>query len=493
MSSVTERFVRGNFVRSSGIIIAAFLTTAITNVVLLGWLAKYGGLEVVGTWGFVNALLLYTLIIDFGFTDSLTRKTALDGTAAAMSCIVWLFSRLLLPAILLVSGIFAVAFFVPYGSHFIAGGALAIASGLFQLASNWLISVRLGNHEQFWFNVKTILRVLTQALAVFLLYEPESNSPALIFGTGLLLGSLVEALLALLLSLKFASSWRRRREHPTDFAALKGLSRGFGLTSVLQRVQQPAWQTVVMVFGGTAALGVFTIAMRIPMIINSSISEALRVLLPGLSRLQKDGEKDSLLRLIRDATLLQILVVVPLCFCFLTFNSDFFIIWLGEANPLLLESTRIITIGIAIQSIGVPYFWALQSFGDAQKISVSTSISLAAMILLGGAALYLSDGNLVYFSYVFLATRIFNVGLMMRWCQTRWDVVFSSLKLIAFLPTVAFLAFVAVAGWLCHTLALGETPLIRLITGAGTFLTVYAAGLLLMYRKKLFHRSLSRV
>ncbi len=68
VSGDTETVIRRNFLRSSGVIALALLLNAGLNLLLLDWLVRQGGFDRVGRWSFMNAILLFVLAIDLGFS-----------------------------------------------------------------------------------------------------------------------------------------------------------------------------------------------------------------------------------------------------------------------------------------------------------------------------------------------------------------------------------------------------------------------------------------
>lgn len=441
-----------------------------------------------GAWGLLNTILLYTQILDFGFVDALTRKTAKDGPAAAIPFIVWLsarFTAIGIPAaaIILISSIY-----LPDRQDLLYGVAAAGTAGLFQVLAGWFISLRLGTHEQFWFNVRTIVSTLMRALVVIFFYHPGSEYPYTLFGVALLSGSIAEIVMTVPLSVKFKKDWRKRKQFSANAKGVLELSRGFALSNLLQRAQQPTWFALVFGFGGSTALGVFTVATRLPIVINSSINQAQRVLLPGLSELRKGSDTSGINRLLRDGVLVQVLIVVPAFMIFLALRERFFIVWLGTAPATLVSATAILTISLMIQSISTPFFWALQSFGDGNKIAATTAITLTTLIIFGGALLYYSGGDVVTFSWAYLLTRFQGLCLILWWSEKRWGIVRSSMVQISAVRTLSFVIGIAGLAWYSQSVAVGETVLAQLLVSLLIFAIPYTVCVFLVYRKALLSR-----
>ncbi|WP_152534478.1 hypothetical protein [Martelella sp. AD-3] len=392
MIEATVEKVRRNFLRSSFIIVLSFLVTATTNILLISWLTKNGGFKLVGIWGLLSAVVMYITILDFGFINALTRKMAIDGPLATIPTIRWLISRFLTvvtPVLLL---LYLLSFVMHQHSDKLIGFAFASCAGAIQVLGGWLISLRLGSHEQFWFNATVIARVLVQAIVIIFFFHSYFDNPFAFLGFSFFAGSFVEILIDLVLSYKFLSDWIESKSSKTNFSDVRSMSKGFGVAHILQKAQEPTWRMLSASFGGTAALGVFTVAIRIPSVINSSIGQAQRALLPGLGQLQTSNDISGIRNLIRDGILVQMVIVVPGFIVLLSLSQLFLDVWLGEsATNELLYSTRLMAIAFLIQCPVIPFFWALQALGDARKIAYTTAATLSFVCIFGAAALKIGD------------------------------------------------------------------------------------------------------
>ncbi|MBL1422415.1 MAG: hypothetical protein COC24_018065 [Alphaproteobacteria bacterium] len=489
----TENLIRRNFLHSSGIVIIAFLLNAGLNVVLLGWFVRLGGFGLVGVWSFLNALLLYVLILDFGYTNALTRKVALSGPEQAIPYILKLSGLLLTASFLgLICAGGGLAFTTEvegafFSSDLQVGGIFAISAGVLQLLGNWGITLRLGQHEQFWFNVKSIVRVVVQSILSVVLLTKVPESPASMLGLAILLGSAVEVCLTLFLLVPFRTAFFQAKSHCVDKADLIALSKGFGASNLLERIKQPALQTLILIFGGTVGLGIFTVALRIPVVLSQSVSQAIIVLLPGLSQLKKEENRSGINNLLRDSTLLQILVVFPVCSIFLVYCDFFFLLWLGESSSQLLLSSRILTLAVMVNSIMIPYFWALQAFGDATKGAIANAVSLAIALVLGLGALLIFEGSVFGFSIAYLLSQAVLTGLVLYWSETRWQIVSASFRQISLLGTPLFLTSCAGLIVLIRLFVELSHPIAGLSIVAAGFGVPYCCALFYFYRLGYFY------
>ena len=484
----TETLIRRNFKKSGVIIVAGFILNAGINLFLLGFLARRGGMSLVGLWTLLNTVMLYVLIMDLGFTNALTRHVALEGVIAALPLIVWLIFRLAVLWVILGLGCLAMEFSDVAGYNMILGFFMAATAGCLQVASNWVISLRLGQHEQFWLNVKTILRIVTQTVLIVVLVFVSSLEPSTIFGFGLCLGGAVEAIFTLWLVRMHKSDYAACKTAPSvDWRRLAELGRGFGILKVLQQLQVPLAQSLVGALAGMAALGTFTIARRFPIVLSQSIGEAMRVLLPGLSLLQQQGDRGAILRMLRDGVLIQVLLIGPIYMLFFFIMEDAYILWLGNANQTLVVATRLMMIAIIAGSFVVPYFWALQAFGDARLIAFSTALQLTFVITAGATVLWFTQGLIVAFIVVLVLSAFLNSALVLYWSEQRWNILRESLALIAWWSVGLFLACIASIAWVTEFSLQAATPIQRLPLMIGVIVITCAVALPLLHRKNFFY------
>lgn len=491
VSGDSETVIRRNFLRSSGVIALALLLNAGLNVLLLGWLVRQGGFDLVGRWFFMNAILLFAAVVDLGFMPALTRQVARNGIAATLPYLRWLIGRLGLLCLGAGLVMLVLGQILPVERSLLIGGTLAALAGALQVMSGWAIALRLGQHEQFWVSVKSVVKVVTQAGLVVVLLGQFPTPPAVIFGASLLIGSLCETGLTLALLWRFRPDLRDARRSPSpSLRDVLALSAGFTSASLLQRIQEPVTRTLVVWLAGPAALGIFTVAFRLPMVLRDSMGEAMRAFLPGLSQLQKEGASEATHAILRDGILVQMLVMTP-AFLFLLSQSALVLeLWLGTISDPLLFSTRILIVSLALSSVSIPFFWALQAFGDAGRIALSTGISLTLVVLGGGTVLWSTSGSVAAFSAVFLVSHSVTTGLIFYWSETRWRAVRPSLNQIALDRVGFFLAGLGgLAWWLSRPSSMAGDPLTLLGVNTLLYAVPYALILVVLYRRGAFRRT----
>jgi O-antigen/teichoic acid export membrane protein len=430
---------RRNLTLTRYAVIGAFVTNAAVNVVLLGTLARLGGLETVGIWTFLGAVSLNVQILDLGLTNALTFHMSRDGLSASLPAIhrlVWISMGL---GVVVAA---AVSLFLVFGQMVPASVGLAVIAALCLLLSNWLITIRLSQHQQYWFNLKSILRVLTQASAAVFLFMNWSEQPALAFGGALLLGGIVELGGVLALTRRQMGQLSRGARLET----LRELVSGFSLENASLRAYQPFAHMLVGHFLGVSALGVFAIAQRIPIVINQSVSEALRALLPSLAQLFRNKALEDSVQLVRDGVVTQIVLVVP-AVAFVAAHAALILhVWIGEVRPDLVDFLRLLLAAIGIVCLSTPFYWANQASGGARQMGL-VGVWRLVLVLGTGSILLLAGNGLEVFVLVFavgqvlhsaaiviLAHRLSGVVLPV-FSGIRWD------RLLGFVAVAAILSY----------------------------------------------------
>ena len=407
-----ESLTRKNMARSRWVVLIAFATTAGLNVILLGILARLGGLDLVGLWAFLNAILLTILLADFGITNALTFQIGRDGLDEALpklrTLLVWLlwFATLCI----LVS---PVAWIVFGAMGF--GITLTVLAGVAQLGSGWLVAIRMGQHEQYWFNIKTIVRVvcLTGLALLFLQLIPQQTWIA--FGLAFLIAALIET--AFTTYLVWADfSLRGVRAELSDVI---GLSKGFGFLSLSQKALDPLARLLISMVAGPAALGVFAVARRFPMVVTQAVSQALRALLPGLAPMKGQADRSAAQGLLRDATAVQLVMVGAPVIAMAMQADVLFTVWLGQSNQGLTVSLQLMSIGIVATASTMPLFWAIQAFGDASLLARVTFVRLVLTLILGGVA-FAFTGSIEVFAAAFSLFQVMTAVLYVR-LSNRYD------------------------------------------------------------------------
>jgi len=479
--------IRRNLLGSLGLTLVVFLVTTIANLVLLGWFSQQGGLELIGRWTLMLTVMSFVFLIDYGFSDALTRVVSIKGPERALAIVLRLFGWVLaasLPATALMMG------WAEFGAERpepIWGTLLAAWAGVLQIASGWLVSLRLGQHEQHWFYLKTLVRVLTQTTAAPALMLGSDLDQALALGLALLLGGFSETVLTLIAT--------RRDLAAASFAAAKAIparqvmsvTSGFGPANLLQRLQEPVIRSLLARLGGIDVLGSFTIVWKMPQTASAAVSEGLRPLLPGLSHLLCSGDTDKAARLIGQSLFLQMVLSLPISLFLWIYAAPVFQVWLGVSDPALAQVTRVIIIGYAAINLTVPFFWSLQAYGSAGTIAWLTALNIAIIaVVCVPALLFLEDAILTCALGMVLSQVVFSLSAHTI-CHRRWGLVQASYRQVPWWRVVALNGPVLAYNLALKTvLATTVGPIWLLILAMAGSAALYGAiwGVILMHSRR---------
>lgn len=393
-----EQAVRKNLARTRVVVLIAFATSAVLNVFLLGILVRIGGLELVGQWAFLNTILLTLLLLDFGLTNSLTYHIGRDGfNSVGPRLRSLLFILLIFACLIGVSALLGIYF----AGVMIVELSLVALAALAQLASNWMIAIRLGQNEQYWFHVKAILRVVFQVALALLFYSSLPAEPALAFSLALALAGGLELSFVFWIT-RFDRPWWGPRAPIFQGIAL---ARGFGPLSFVSKGYDPLSRLMIFSMLGPVALASFTIAYRIPAVINQAVSEALRALLPGLTQMRDKDQRQAVVGLLRDAVTGQIVLIGGPTIPLIIHSEMIFRVWLGQSNSDLTLMMQILMGGIFVNTVTVPFFWAAQAFGEVGLLSRTNLIRVTASLALGALAVWQAQG-IVAFVCVFALSMV---------------------------------------------------------------------------------------
>lgn len=413
-------------------VLLAFASNAAVNFLLIGYFARVGGIELVGHWAFLGAVMLAVMILDFGSVNALTYRIAKDGLDNVACVLRQLLRLAALTAAVLALGL---AGAVQFADEIVQGSLLAGLAALLQLASSWLVAIRMGRQQQYWFNIKTIIRVMVQASAAVMLLQRGLPFPdILVFGMALVLGGFAELLMAVLLTFREFSL----RGAGASFASVRKLIVGFSITDIGQRAYQPLSQLLVAQLLGAAAVGIFTVALRIPVVVNQALNEALRALLPSLAKMLSHGDLNNAIRLLRDSVATQLILVVPAGIFLLAHAPHIIGVWLGQSDPAIVSAIRLFTAALIVSALGTPFHWAAQAGGQASLLG-KVGLGVMVFVLVAGAIMMTVTGDILNFALVYA------IGQATRDLST---ITICAVKLRLVQPVVAQLRWYGAVGYL---------------------------------------------
>lgn len=420
--------IHRNLLGSLGMALLVFMVTAAANLLLLGWFGQRGGLELIGLWTVLLTVLSFVLLVDYGYSDALTQMVAIEGPAVPLSITLRLSGWVLAVSVLATALAFAGADLMTMRPETVWGGLMAAWAGVLQIASGWLISLRLGRHEQHWWYLKTLVRVVAQTAAAPVLMLGTQIDGIVALGLSLLLGGLAETLLTLYATRHDLAKASLAAARAVPARTVLALTRGFGPANILQRLQEPVIRTLLARLGGIEVLGAFVVAWKIPQTASAAVSEGLRSLLPGLSNLLQADETEKVAILIGQSLFLQMALSVPISLFLWIHAPPVFEIWLGLSDPVLIQVARVVIIGYAAINLTVPFFWSIQAYGYSSTIAWLTALNIAIIAAVCVPALtFLDQAILVCALGIVLSQVLFSLSVHVI-CQHRWGVVRASYR-----------------------------------------------------------------
>lgn len=442
MTPSTEQTTRRNIRLTRWVVALCFGVNAAVNLALIGYFARRGGLDLVGDWAWLNAILMNVLILDLGLTEALTFRIARDGLKQTQPLLRTAL-RLALAGVIFTAGASCLCLLL--AAHSLGVACLAALAAVLQLAANWRISIRLGQHQQYWFNLKTLLRVGVQTVLAIWFIEIMPQSQFLGLAFALAAGGMVEFLFAI-----WATQAVQLRTHPAaPLPVLASAARPFALTNLAHRSLQPLSILLLGLSLNTAAVAVFSLALRIPTVISQAISEALRGLLSGLAQLSKT-DPERIAPLLRDSFIQQIILLGPMVIFVSVLAPRLLQFWLGTVPEDLVTALRLLLIATALSGFATPFHWANFALGQGKAAARAYAIG-TCVSLLGGALALLCGQGLLGFILVFGLVQSVLAVAMLAIAQVGNRLVSSSLaridwqKILLILSVTAGLAFAAEA------------------------------------------------
>lgn len=447
------------------LVMFSFASNAAINVLLIAYLARIGGIELVGYWTLLGAVTLAVMMLDFGSVNALTYRIAKYG----LESVVPVLHRLVALAALLGVALAIVLFSASMLREAVVQGVvLAALASLLQLVSNWLIAIRMGRQQQYWFNIKTIMRVIVQAIAVVAAFEfGLVITEVFALGLALVLGGLAELAMAYLLTFREFSF----RGTSAPLKTLGELVGGFGITDLSQRANQPLSQLLAAQLLGTGAVGVFTVALRIPSVLNQSLNEALKSLLPSLAKMLGNGDREDAIRLLRDSIAIQLTLVIPAGLILFTHAPVIIEIWLGDIDPSIVSAMRIFTAALILDALSAPFHWTAQAAGQANLLG---KIGLAVLILVLSLGYFVMTltGSVIYFALIYAAGQTLRAIGAISICAFRLHLVQPVVKQLGGVAAFAYLSFVVAVNILISLVSasLVSSYAFLMIAGVNAFL-----------------------
>lgn len=437
MSTPVFQRIRRNLLGSLGLTLVVFAVTTIANLVLLGWFNQQGGLELIGLWTALSTVMSFVLLSDYGFRDALTRLIAVEGSGTPLSIVLRLCGAALAASVLASALALTWTSLVATQAEYVWGVLTAALAGVLQVASGWLVSLRLGRHEQHWWYLKILARVVAQTAAAPALMLGTDMDWILALGLALLLGGLAETVLTLWATRCDLAAASMRASRAIPLRTVIAVTSGFGPANFLQRLQEPVIRTLLARLGGVDVLGAFSVSWKLPQTAGAAVSEGLRPLLPGLTDLLRAGETDKAASLIGQSLFLQMVLSVPISLFLWIYATPIFQVWLGLSDPALVHVTWVLIIGYAVTNLTVPFFWSLQAYGYASTIAWLTALNIVVIVVVCVPALLLMEDAILTCALGLVLSQIVFSLFAHTICQRRWGLVSASYRYVPWARVVA--------------------------------------------------------
>ncbi len=348
------------------------LVPALLNVLLMSVIVSKGGLQTVGLWGIFNLLVGIFLLGDFGVSQHISRDLSaglrsMPEVRATVEAIIgfWLLATVLIIALALV---FARPILASQGIEVnaVSFGALALLplTCAAALICGLYTFMHISAHQVHYAQVNQVVGAFMQfAVAICLLHLVE---PYLALVIALASGYAVRAvgLYRNLRRINFEAAPRRLRWPSTRF--LIGLFRqtkGFALLGAAQQLFHIVNRIGILTFGGTAVLGAFEIASRVPFLLEQAFGNGLQPLFAVFAGADwhSDEGKAKIRRLAQWIYDLLVVTSIGCLAAWIALSGSIIGIWLNLDNPDLVFATQLFGLFNAVRTFNVPTFWVLQA------------------------------------------------------------------------------------------------------------------------------------
>ena len=364
-------------------------------------LLRTSGIGVVGVWSILSSILTYAGLLDIGFTGLLTREMAsgLRSDAEARRIARW---RAAAARVYLIGGVALVC---------VALSAAAV-----------IAAVRTAPVTSVYSDARLLLSVIAMMIAAVLMlmtkleltvfrahhqtYAEQWSTALSLVATyllgwvGILLGYPIEGL-ALGAVFAYGAAWLIARRVGTrrfgDFFARMAEHRGsstladvrdlvdqgkhlFGL-NVAFVLREPLFRLALGAGLGVAAVGIYDIANRVPMLIRELGAAGTPSLLPSIARLTRDKDRETARAMVTNA-LRYSLVLGGAGLAFFAVNRELlFRLWLGSHPPQgLAAAALVMTVWWGITLLNAPFFWMMQARGLERQLAIAVTLHIGGLL-----------------------------------------------------------------------------------------------------------------
>ncbi len=372
------------------------------------------GLAVLGVWSLLSSFGAYLHTADVGFSLLINREAGRDRSREELADFhrdrlaarrLYFLTGAALLAVLLAGHQYI---FLYFGNAYPADGLL-LASLILVFGTTIEVTAKLDaaviaarSHNYVVQIVKSLIPVLALAAAIAgaLIGKPIEG-----FALGRVLKGAAEIAVYRWWIARHHREWLDARA-PLPPAAtwprVRSLvRRGWQLSAIswLSAIWEPLLRVVIGSVAGLPAVGVFEIAMKIISTLRNAIATGFGSLLPALAQLHRLGDREGIIKIIRESLYYLLGVGVGALGFFAMTADKILYLWLGELPEGAVFATRIIAVWSIIGLLGVPYYYLLQAVGRQAIISFGVIIQiifLVAVMPFGRAGGFGLDEILIY-------------------------------------------------------------------------------------------------
>lgn len=401
---MTTAAIHQNFVRSLIIVPLSLLTNGLMGFLVVALLSRSGGFALVGHWSLLGAFTASVIACDLGVTPSLTMYFARQGSTETYPLIGSLTS-IFAVAIAIVILVLVLAYLplpLPAGAaDLIRGACMALIGGAGQLMARWWLVPQLGSHRYYFLHFSLIILSTTQFAAVYIAFKSffPSETPYTLLGACILIGSLMQfgfVMFVACLPRDDFRAWIGTRML-APWSRAYSATKQYTLYYALSMMREPVLRFFVSALCGPAGVGLFAVSRQAPSLVRDLTSNAMQTLLPGITSLDVQGDKRGISLLTRDATLVQLIICLPLLSFFFFRAHTILSLWLGSTSNDAAMAARIFAAGLVSQCVAIPFVMALQSLRQAPMMARGLLAEITLLLSCGFFILDKSPISIVWF------------------------------------------------------------------------------------------------
>lgn len=420
-----------------------FVVPTVAYVFLYPIMLSRTGMEVLGLWSIIGAIIAFIGVADIGFSQLLTREVGADAVKSDIERAhadyisaqrAYIFIFLALCAVFFFGRTHVLAFFggvYPQGA-LTASIVVVFAGAVIQLIGKLDAAILSAYQDNYVIQIVTAtvpLFTFSSAIIGALIYRPIE---------GLAIGTVISAIATVtvfrLRLRRHHAQWVLSRQPQTlgeTASRLSGLmKRGWYLygSSVGLLIRGPVFRFVIASALGLGAAALFDIAMRLTQTVRDLVASGFNVLYPSFSYFHRNRDKESIIELMK-VSLMVLMTFGAVSLGVLTaVSGELLTLWLGESPAELVDATRILALWQVMTLANVPFWFLLHATHHEKVAAASVWAHTAAVILvlpLSEVFGFSLTGFIVYWTLTSIVTQCLIYFYVQSKLKLLWDVVLS--------------------------------------------------------------------